>query len=71
MYGIVLQVHDPEDWPHGRTSVVPATRTELLERLSGWGIEVTRGIAGLELAKQGEVALGQGEDFKPIHLTKT
>jgi hypothetical protein len=40
VYGIVLQVHDPEDWPHGRTSVVPATRTELLERLSGWGLHV-------------------------------
>lgn len=40
MYGIVLQVHDPEDWAHGRTSVVPTTRTELLERLSGWGPHV-------------------------------
>jgi segregation and condensation protein A len=25
-------------------------------------------IAGLELAKQGEVVLGQGDDFKPIHV---
>jgi salicylate hydroxylase len=40
VYGIVLQVHDPEDWAHGRTSVVPTTRTELLERLSGWGPHV-------------------------------
>lgn len=40
MYGIVLQVHDPEDWPHGRTSVVPATRSELLGRLNGWGPHV-------------------------------
>ena len=40
MYGIVLQVHDPEPWYHGRTSVVPATRNELLERLSGWGPHV-------------------------------
>jgi salicylate hydroxylase len=40
VYAIVLQVHDPEDWPHGRTSVVPATRTELLQRLSGWGPHV-------------------------------
>ena len=25
-------------------------------------------IAGLELAKQGEVVLGQGWDFEPIHV---
>jgi hypothetical protein len=25
-------------------------------------------IAGLELAKQGEVVLGQGGDFEPIHV---
>lgn len=40
VYAIVLQVHDPEEWSHGRTSVVPATRTELLERLTGWGPHV-------------------------------
>jgi salicylate hydroxylase len=45
VYGIVLQVYDPEDWPHGRTSVVPATRTELLERLSGWGPHVRELVA--------------------------
>lgn len=33
-------MHDPEDWAHGRTSVVPATRAELLERLSDWGPHV-------------------------------
>lgn len=25
-------------------------------------------VAGLELAKQGEVTLGQGGDFEPIHV---
>lgn len=40
VYGIVLQVHDPQEWTHGRTSVVPATRAELLERLTDWGPHV-------------------------------
>jgi chromatin segregation and condensation protein Rec8/ScpA/Scc1 (kleisin family) len=35
---------------------------------SGWA---TTFVAGLELAKQGVGALGQGEDFKPIHVAKT
>lgn len=45
MYSIVLQVHDPEDWSHGRTSVVPASRSELLERLYGWGPHVQELVA--------------------------
>jgi chromatin segregation and condensation protein Rec8/ScpA/Scc1 (kleisin family) len=27
-------------------------------------------IAGLELAKQGDVVLGQGEDFEAIHVDR-
>jgi segregation and condensation protein A len=36
-----------------------------LRRRSGWA---TTFVAGLELAKQGEVVLGQGSDFEPIHV---
>ena len=36
-----------------------------LRRRSDWSRTL---IAGLELAKQGEVVLGQGEDFQPIYL---
>jgi segregation and condensation protein A len=39
-----------------------------LRRRSGWASTF---VAGLELAKQGEVGLEQGGDFEPIHLTKT
>jgi segregation and condensation protein A len=35
-------------------------------RRSGWAATF---VAGLELAKQGEVVLEQGEDFEPIHVT--
>ncbi len=44
----------------------PSRRARL--RRSGWAATF---VAGLELAKQGEVVLGQGEDFETIHLTKT
>jgi segregation and condensation protein A len=44
----------------------PSRRARL--RRSGWAATF---VAGLELAKQGEVVLGQGGDFEPIHLTKT
>jgi segregation and condensation protein A len=36
-----------------------------IRRRSGWASTF---IAGLELAKQGEVVLGQGGDFEPIHV---
>jgi segregation and condensation protein A len=36
-----------------------------LRRRSGWASTL---IAGLELAKQGAVVLGQGRDFEPIHV---
>jgi segregation and condensation protein A len=38
---------------------------ETLRRRSAWSSTL---IASLELAKQGEVELGQGEDFEPIHV---
>jgi segregation and condensation protein A len=38
---------------------------EKLRRRSAWSSTL---IAGLELAKQGDVVLGQGEDFEPIHV---
>jgi segregation and condensation protein A len=41
-----------------------ASRRALL-RGSGWAATF---VAGLELAKQGEVVLGQGDDFEPIHV---
>jgi salicylate hydroxylase len=40
VYNVILQVHDAQEWPHGRTSVVPATRAEVQQRLSGWGPHV-------------------------------
>ena len=39
-----------------------------LRRRSAWSSTL---IASLELAKQGEVKLGQGEDFEPIHVAPT
>ena len=36
-----------------------------IRRRSGWASTF---IAGLELAKQGDVVLGQGGDFGPIHV---
>jgi segregation and condensation protein A len=41
----------------------PSRRARL--RRSGWAATF---VAGLELAKQGEVVLGQGEDFETIHV---
>jgi chromatin segregation and condensation protein Rec8/ScpA/Scc1 (kleisin family) len=41
----------------------PSRRDRL--RRSGWAATF---VAGLEFAKQGEVVLGQGEDFEPIHV---
>jgi hypothetical protein len=43
-----------------------ASRRALLRR-SGWAATF---VAGLELAKQGEVVLGQGDDFEPIHVDR-
>jgi segregation and condensation protein A len=40
------------------------SRRALLQR-SGWAATF---VAGLELAKQGEVVLGQGDAFEPIHV---
>jgi hypothetical protein len=42
------------------------SRCAQLQR-SGWAAT----FVGLELAKQGEVVLGQGGDFEPIHVAKT
>jgi hypothetical protein len=39
-----------------------------LQRRSGWASTF---VAGLELAKQGDVVNGAAGTFKPIHLTKT
>jgi chromatin segregation and condensation protein Rec8/ScpA/Scc1 (kleisin family) len=39
-----------------------------LRRRSGWASTF---VAGLELAKQGDVVMEQQDTFKPIHLTKT
>ena len=41
----------------------PSRRARL--RRSGWAATF---MAGLELARQGEVVLGQGEDFETIHV---
>jgi segregation and condensation protein A len=41
----------------------PSRRVRL--RRSGWAATF---VAGLELAKQGAVVMGQGEDFEPIHV---
>jgi segregation and condensation protein A len=41
---------------------------ETLRRRSAWSSTL---IAGLELARQGEVVLGQGGDFEPIHVAPT
>jgi segregation and condensation protein A len=47
----------------------PSEASEPLHRVrlrrSGWAATF---VAGLELAKQGEVVLGQGGDFEPIHV---
>ncbi len=37
----------------------------VLRQRSGWATTL---VAGLELAKQGTVAMGQGGDFEPIHV---
>jgi segregation and condensation protein A len=50
----------PEDSPD--TGDVPR---RALRRRSGWAATF---VAGLELAKQGDVVLGQGGDFEPIHV---
>ena len=42
-----------------------AASRRALRRRSGWA---TTFVAGLELARQGAVAMGQGGDFEPIHL---
>jgi segregation and condensation protein A len=39
-----------------------------LRRRSAWSSTL---VAGLELARQGEVVLEQGEDFEPIHISPT
>jgi hypothetical protein len=43
-----------------------ASRRALLRR-SGWAATF---VASLELAKQGEEVLGQGDDFEPIHVDR-
>jgi segregation and condensation protein A len=49
---------DPAEVSHSQT-------WEKLRRRSAWSSTF---VAGLELAKQGEVVLGQGRDFEPIHV---
>ncbi|MEA2741468.1 MAG: segregation and condensation protein, partial [Acetobacteraceae bacterium] len=51
-------VPDPAGDPDGE-------RRGKIRLRSGWASTL---IAGLELAKQGEVVLGQGGDFEPIHV---
>jgi segregation and condensation protein A len=58
--GVALDQLLPDEAPDADE---PSRRTRL--RRSGWAATL---VAGLELAKQGEVALGQGEDFEPIHV---
>jgi segregation and condensation protein A len=58
--GITLDQLLPDEPPDGGE---PARRARL--RRSGWAATL---VASLELAKQGEVVLGQGDDFKPIHV---
>ena len=61
--GVALDQLLPDEAP----DVSEPSRRVRLQR-SGWAATF---IAGLELARQGEVVLGQGGDFTPIHLTKT
>jgi segregation and condensation protein A len=58
--GVALDQLLPDEVPDADE---PSRRTRL--RRSGWAATF---VAGLELAKQGEVVLGQGEDFEPIHV---
>jgi segregation and condensation protein A len=58
--GVTLDQLLPDQPPDANE---PSRRARL--QRSGWGATF---MAGLELARQGEVVLGQGEDFKPIHV---
>jgi chromatin segregation and condensation protein Rec8/ScpA/Scc1 (kleisin family) len=58
--GVALDQLLPDESPDASE---PARRARL--QRSGWAATL---VAGLELAKQGEVVLGQGDDFEPIHV---
>jgi segregation and condensation protein A len=58
--GVALDQLLPDEAPD---TGEPSHRARL--QRSGWA---TTFVAGLALAKQGAVALGQGEDFEPIHV---
>ena len=58
--GVALDQLLPDEAPHISE---PSRRTRL--RRSGWAATF---MAGLELARQGEVVLGQGGDFETIHV---
>jgi segregation and condensation protein A len=58
--GVALDQLLPDESPDAGE---PSRRA--LRRRSGWA---TTFVAGLELAKQAEVVLGQGGDFEPIHV---
>jgi segregation and condensation protein A len=64
-----LLAETPQGAPLARFLPEPAGDSERerggkLRRRSGWASTF---VAGLELAKQGDVVLGQGRDFEPIH----
>jgi segregation and condensation protein A len=58
--GVALDQLLPDESPDAGE---PSRRARL--QRSGWA---TTFVAGLELAKQGDVVLGQGGDFEPIHV---
>jgi segregation and condensation protein A len=58
--GVALEQLLPNEAPD---TGEPSRRARL--QRSGWAATF---VAGLELARQGVVVLGQGEDFKPIHV---
>jgi chromatin segregation and condensation protein Rec8/ScpA/Scc1 (kleisin family) len=54
--------------PEAGDPSAPDDARAALRRRSAWSSTL---MASLELARRGAVVLGQGEDFTPIHLTKT
>ena len=62
---LLPEANDPEAEDAGE---IQSQRQTNLRRRSAW---TSTFIAGLELAKQGDVALGQDAIFSPIHVSQT
>lgn len=45
VYHIFLFVHDDNEWPHERSSIIPSSRNEALKALEGWGPHIRELVA--------------------------